>query len=209
VVSGYMTTTQIRFVLVVEDHHASAASGRDQRSVDEAIYRLFVKLRGAHAKPVRRAVGPDPVAQDGPEGAPVRYRVQSVHHGVVLAAGRPPCRQGETPLSVGGPCFCCSHEVVSGTRTSWRPRTCLLLSLCGPVLGALAKAFLGAFSLWNYSCKMTSATATPRPPSMLAPMIGKKDGVAPGVSKPIVVFPGLPYHRPSADGCRENFPNCS
>lgn len=42
--SGYMTTTQIRFVLVVEDHHASAAPGRDQRSVDDAIYRLFVKL---------------------------------------------------------------------------------------------------------------------------------------------------------------------
>jgi Sedlin, N-terminal conserved region len=44
VVSGYMTTTQIRFVLVVEDHHASAAPGRDQRSVDDAIFRLFVKL---------------------------------------------------------------------------------------------------------------------------------------------------------------------
>jgi Sedlin, N-terminal conserved region len=42
-----MTTTQIRFVLVVEDHLASssaAAPGRDQRSVDDAIYRLFAKL---------------------------------------------------------------------------------------------------------------------------------------------------------------------
>jgi Sedlin, N-terminal conserved region len=46
--SGYMTTTQIRFVLVVEDHHAASSSAaapwRDQRSVDDAIYRLFVKL---------------------------------------------------------------------------------------------------------------------------------------------------------------------
>lgn len=41
--SGYMTTTQIRFVLVVEDHHVSS-SGREQRSVDDAIYRLLVKL---------------------------------------------------------------------------------------------------------------------------------------------------------------------
>lgn len=39
-VYGYMTTTQIKFLLVVEDD----ASVSDQRTVDETIKKLFVKL---------------------------------------------------------------------------------------------------------------------------------------------------------------------
>jgi Sedlin, N-terminal conserved region len=41
-VLGYMTTTQIKFLLTVEDDDTTAVA--DQRTVDETIKLLFVKL---------------------------------------------------------------------------------------------------------------------------------------------------------------------
>ena len=40
--TGYMTTTQIRFILTVEDHVST--TGTNQRQIDDAIKRVFAKL---------------------------------------------------------------------------------------------------------------------------------------------------------------------